>query len=476
MITARISELLDLSPRFIRSVQLERDFTDPAALDDYIVTPETLSHLRRLSSGFEKDSQQRAWRITGDFGSGKSSFALVLANLLSRSATELPKANDSTTISHASEERPMILLSRGSPRRDCEIAFLRQHAKIEELSDNPKVLNSKAESDTTGPEKALAFRIASILSSDYFLETRIRFGTISHGIPVLVTDKTPPIQIYLDPAGPTVKLLLELYDKEYSAFGHMAKDFVRNMIFPRVSDFVPSATRQGAEAFLKAIHRSREVFEYETSDLESLTSLWNDYLSGKISFPQATERSTRIGIRSYQFVDKGATASVSEVVPDVIANQAAIDAQQTGPQQGPLPPIQRLDISTECKLLTIGDNEHPLKGFRCFLALTDRIRDEKGDFFLQPHRTSVVWGGQKALFIFEHHSGEFGLYYDLQTQSLISEQSGGGSFETCTIVMKNRIFIPIPPAIQSSFMPHEQEKKRFEVRCDILHTDQSSTK
>ena len=43
---------------------------------------------------------------------------------------------------------------------------------------------------------------------------------------------------------------------------------------------------------------------------------------------------------------------------------------------------------------------------------------------------------------------------------------------TFTIVMKNRVFIPIPPAIQASFLPESNEKKRFEVRCDILHIDQ----
>ena len=96
---------------------------------------------------------------------------------------------------------------------------------------------------------------------------------------------------------------------------------------------------------------------------------------------------------------------------------------------------------------------------------------KKKDFFLQPHRTSVVWGGQKALFIFEHHSGDFGLYYDLQTLNPISTQSGGGSIQSCTIVMKNRIFIPIPLPIQVSFLPRESEKKRFEVSCDILHID-----
>ena len=96
--------------------------------------------------------------------------------------------------------------------------------------------------------------------------------TTPHGSarPVLVTSREVPVEVFLDPAGATVQIILELYDKQYTAFGHMAKDFARNMIFPRVSDLVPSATRQGAEAFLKSIHRTREIFEYEATDLESL--------------------------------------------------------------------------------------------------------------------------------------------------------------------------------------------------------------
>ena len=206
---------------------------------------------------------------------------------------------DAATMKHASEERPIVLPSRGSPRRECEFGYLRQFCKIEELSDNPKILRQKLEDETSAAEKALAFRIASILSGDYFLDSHIKFGQISHGLPVLVTNRKAPVEIYLDPAGATVRLLIKLYESEYLAFGHMTKDFVRTMVFPRVSDLVPSATRQGAEAFLKAIHRTRELFEYETTDLENLTSLWKDYLSGKITFPQATERSTRIAVRSY---------------------------------------------------------------------------------------------------------------------------------------------------------------------------------
>jgi molecular chaperone HtpG len=380
---------------------------------------------------------------------------------------------DAATIAHASEDRPIVLLSKGAHRRECEMGYLKKYCKIEELANEPTVLKAKPDMETSAAEKAIAFRIASILGTDYFLETRVSFGTISHGLPVLVTRRKPPVEIVLDPGGPTVKLMVGLYEKEYNAFGHMAKDFVRNTIFSKVSDLVPSSTRQGAEAFLKSIHRSREVFEYETADLDSLTSLWQDYLGGKLTFQQATERSKRVAVRSYQVVDSSAAAAVREVVPDVIENEAAAAASEAnGPQYGAVPPFERLDMSTPKKILTIPENEPALRGYRCFLALTDRIRDEKGDFFLQPHRTSVVWGGQKALFIFEHHSGEFGLYYDLQTQGLISDQSGGGSVETCTIVMKNRVFIPIPPAIQASFLPDSNEKKRFEVRCDILYIDQ----
>ena len=82
MTRKRINELLRINPRFLRSVNLERDFGDSAALDGYVATAETSRYLLRIGRGLRPESGERAWRITGDFGSGKSSFALVLANLV----------------------------------------------------------------------------------------------------------------------------------------------------------------------------------------------------------------------------------------------------------------------------------------------------------------------------------------------------------------------------------------------------------
>ena len=76
-----ISDFFRVPTRFLRSVQLGRDFHDVAALEHYVVTPHMAEAFRRIADGLRANSGHRAWRITGDYGVGKSSFALVLAHL-----------------------------------------------------------------------------------------------------------------------------------------------------------------------------------------------------------------------------------------------------------------------------------------------------------------------------------------------------------------------------------------------------------
>jgi hypothetical protein len=52
------------------------------SLRSYLVTPPMSSVFSRIVDGLWSTSGSRAWRITGDYGTGKSSFALVLAHLL----------------------------------------------------------------------------------------------------------------------------------------------------------------------------------------------------------------------------------------------------------------------------------------------------------------------------------------------------------------------------------------------------------
>ena len=87
----KISGLFEISNRFLRSAHLERDFHDPNALNEYILSDFARNCLKRLAKGLENNSGQRAWRITGDYGSGKSSFALFLAHWFAGEAGNFPK-------------------------------------------------------------------------------------------------------------------------------------------------------------------------------------------------------------------------------------------------------------------------------------------------------------------------------------------------------------------------------------------------
>jgi len=87
----QVTDLFRIRSRFLRSAHLEKDFCDVSALNGYIVTPQIKSSVNRIASGLAVGSGQRAWRITGDYGSGKSIFALALAHLLSGQRQYLPE-------------------------------------------------------------------------------------------------------------------------------------------------------------------------------------------------------------------------------------------------------------------------------------------------------------------------------------------------------------------------------------------------
>ncbi len=105
-----VADLLRTQERFLRSIHLERDFDDQFALSGYILTPRTQQHFNELAKGLHIDSGRRAWRITGDFGVGKSAFALYLARLLSGQNKGLPSTlRQTSTLQATGGKRPRLL-------------------------------------------------------------------------------------------------------------------------------------------------------------------------------------------------------------------------------------------------------------------------------------------------------------------------------------------------------------------------------
>jgi len=382
--------------------------------------------------------------------------------------------SDQTRILHfATEDRPLVILSTRPPRRNCEMSFFQLFCNMNQISNKPSVLKLSELSEWTMDESSFAFRLVAILSSDYFVQANVNYGKISDGLPILVDISKSPVEIVLDSSTSTLAAMLQLYKTDFEALSSLAKDFVRNVIFPKISNLVPSSTRQGAEAFLKAVRRPKDIFEYEFSDLGTFSSIWQDYLDGKINLTVAAEKSVALTQNNFQVLDRNATQDAAQVIPDVLQNEQMIQAGRSEIEEQiiPLPAITRMNIESNAKLLLIDENNSPLKGYRCFIAITERVREERADFFLQPHGTEIVWGGQKAIYIFQHHSREFALYYEFQAQELLSFEPGGQIFPTCTIVIKNQIYIPVPEDLRRKFIPDEKAKKRFEIRCELLYPD-----
>jgi hypothetical protein len=73
---------LDITRRYVRSTDLRRDLDDGEALEGYVVTATVREAVLRVTHGLREGSRQRAFRITGPYGVGKSTIGLLLAKLM----------------------------------------------------------------------------------------------------------------------------------------------------------------------------------------------------------------------------------------------------------------------------------------------------------------------------------------------------------------------------------------------------------
>lgn len=89
--SVKISSLFHVRAAFLRSVNVALDYADPESSRDYVVTGFGQELFQRLAPALRAGSSERAWRVTGDYGSGKSAFALCFARIAAGQTAQLPR-------------------------------------------------------------------------------------------------------------------------------------------------------------------------------------------------------------------------------------------------------------------------------------------------------------------------------------------------------------------------------------------------
>lgn len=369
-------------------------------------------------------------------------------------------------LTYANENSCLLLLSQDNPRRRIQSEYIKRRG-IQEVPDKATVSKVFERKDLSIPEASLILRITNILNDDYLIaQSKVYMAEISHQVPSLVDFKNDIVVIYLSRASGAVQQVLQAYDTAWEVFGGFVKDLVRNHLYQKFANYVPSSTRQGADALQKILMRNRELFKYELSDLGELEALMSDYVTGKIDFPEVLKKSSTIIRTHSQHVRLNQVGSVEQEIPSIIDVKS--DETLSNDEFGALPPIIRDETKTSKKILKT-DKPYPiLNNFSLFLGLSDRVFKSQIEFFMEPHTTKIIWSMHKVVYIFTHASNRLSLYYDIELKERLSDESTGGKpVQTTTIITKDRIFIPIIPELNDYFDIKEGTKE-FYVRYDLI--------
>lgn len=386
-----------------------------------------------------------------------------------------PGSDESIISMFANENNYLLILSNDSIRKGIQSRYLSQIG-IDTIPDNVTATDYRMV-DLETDETSILFRIEYILQSDYLINNgKVFFSEITHNQPVLVESKEGRIIIHIKRKSNSINCIREVYHSDYNLFDGFVKDYVRQNLYPRLSNFVPSATREGADALMKIMKQKKDLFSIEEKDMGQVDEVISDYLRGQASLADVHRASAVIYNSQRQVVSAEQTGRVEDVVPSVKVNvneTVQADPNEKAKEEDiylPQPPLLRLDYETSMKLLKTEVAYPVLNNHLMFLALSDKLFDRYSDFFLEPHSTKIIWSTHKVVYVFTHISSEVSMYYDIDLKEpLPQNMTGGHPVKSTTIITKNKIFVPIALEMNEYFnLRNHEGKLEFYVRFDTL--------
>ncbi|WP_281886284.1 ATP-binding protein [Paenibacillus sp. YYML68] len=366
-------------------------------------------------------------------------------------------------------------LSNQSPRRQVQLKYLTQYLQIPSLPTEVQIQKIYKETELSSAEMSFVLQLAYYLRNDYQLtNVKVQFAELTHFVSVHVLHINGEVHIYLKRDSDIVKQVLAYRERDYASFPIFIKDFIRAYLYKRVSDYIPSSIKVGADAFYKMLQDQSDTFILEQKDIGAAETLLSDYLKGEESLSDVLDKMGKLGRSQTDSVTSSQVGSVETIIPDLVMSPMNVAAEtHQAPAQGSnrvfpaMPPIYRRDTETDMKILTVNNAYPQLNDFNLFLSLSNRLGGLT-DFFWSAHTTKILWASHRIVYIFTRTPDQTTLYYDIELKEPLTETNAGGdAFPSTTLITKSKIFIPIPTVIRSAFEVHDK-KKEFFIRYDII--------
>lgn len=384
------------------------------------------------------------------------------------------EGSDKTTLQNFTSNNNIVLLPANDyTRHQVQLTLLKRQG-VPMIPDTVSV-NKIDMVEYSIPQTSIITKIKIILQEDYFLsDIEVCYGVISHDVDIYVKETNNRPAIYLSQKNSDVKTLEELYNTDYGYLEPMVKDFVRTKLYPKIAQYVPSSVRGGTDALYTLLQRKKELFTIEANDLGAMDEVMKEYVEGHKTFKEVLKiaktikNSQTMSVVSAQVGDITQDFGLHLDKPEKI-NTIKTNKHEIEEEFYPQPPILRQDVHVDYKVLLDKGGQATINGFNTFLALSDKMYRQYSDFFLYPHSTRVIWSMHKIIYIFTHINNKLTLYYDIDLEKkLFQNSTGGKEIHTATIITKDKIFVPVINELSDYFNITSGQLK-FTVRFDTVN-------
>lgn len=367
----------------------------------------------------------------------------------------------------ANERSNLYHVSHANPKRSLQIRYLKELSKIPEVPDQIRVVRI-LQKCLTMDEVMFLVRLRGILDEQYFMpDVNVVYAKISHRVDLEIKKVNDVLHIAINRDMEAMRVVIQIYETAKGAFYGMVTDFVREHIYPKIRNHIPSSTRQGRDALYRRLKENEELFRYDQSDFGKIESFLADYIVGNVTFEQVLRSAGRRLKEQHQQVNKDQVGRIEDVLP--IVNSVSGEIKSANIDEAS-PPIFCSE-ETDKKVLTVESEYKKLHGFKMFLALSNRFIKCDGEFLREPHTTKLIWSTHRVIYIFTNTSCDLSLYYDIKLKEpLGTEETGGEMIPTTTLVMKNRIFVPVPNVLKLAFQITNGTKEFFVSFDTIIQT------